>query len=102
MGAHATDNRIGGKRVYRARQEHPQSYSWWDTQAKRFSLRTCPKCGNLCTQGSYVPPSLIRDNSPRECGIVENCLLCGWETVHIWGIGGEPLTWNDLNYRKAR
>ncbi len=76
--------------------------SWWDAEARKYHLRTCPKCGNLCTRGIYIPPHMIQDNRPRECGVIENCLLCGWETVHIWGVGGEPYTWNERQTGKGR
>jgi len=98
MSAARTPDSIGGILLDRGRPIHTRrSYAWWDAQAQERSCRTCPKCGNRCTRGAYIPPHLIEDNAHRECGVIEHCLLCGWEVVHIWGMDGEPYTWTDTH-----
>lgn len=102
MSGRRTDNTIGGFRVNRAPQARPQPYSWWDRQARLRDGQPCSKCGNVCTRGLYVTASMIHDNAPRECAVVNNCVICGTENVIVWGVGGEPYTWHQTHTRNGR
>ena len=83
---------IGGTRVELAPLGRVKRVSWWDAEAKRLEGLECPKCHNPCTRGVYVSPFVLEDNAvARECGVVNNCLLCGTETVYRRGVDGIPV-----------
>ncbi len=65
-----------------------ESMRWWYAEAQKAFGRKCPKCGNACTQGLYVPP---HNSLNGECAVVNNCLLCGHEEIVRKGRNHAPL-----------
>jgi hypothetical protein len=63
----------------------PQGHEWWAAQAVSYAGRECPKCGHM-TSGEYLAPHDLLG----ECGIIEHCMLCGWEKCHMRGRHGRP------------
>jgi len=63
-----------------------KSVEWWQAQARQLTGNQCLKCGGF-TLGVYVPPSM---ENQLECAVVEQCRVCGWESVRVRGRGNEP------------
>lgn len=59
-------------------------YEWWVALSREI-IGKCPKCGAV-TEGKYIPV-----NSFHECGIVEQCRMCGWEKMRLKGLGRVPI-----------
>src|SRR5438034_615825 len=84
-------NTIGKITVTLEPPQQAMSSTWWVTEAKRLAGLACPKCGNRCTSGMYIAGHAIEDNQiAGECAVVNNCLLCGTETVYKRGVDCIP------------
>ena len=60
-------------------------HEWWVAQTLPYDGRECPKCAGL-TRGEYLAPG----DRLGECAVIEKCLICAWEAVHISGRHGRP------------
>jgi hypothetical protein len=63
----------------------PMSGEWWAEQAAQFT-GPCPRCKATWTESEYT----ISRTSFGECGIVQSCRMCGWETLQMKGRWGVP------------
>lgn len=63
----------------------PYPSEWWAAEATRLHGKPCPRCGGLTT-GQYIAPR----STMGDCGIVQACMLCGWERLVTWGRWGIP------------
>lgn len=62
----------------------PLPVAWWQAQAEKYT-GACPRCQGV-TRSQYIAPRTVMG----DCGVVQSCLLCGWERLQVWGRWGIP------------
>lgn len=94
---------IGKVKVSLEPRGTPMASTWWVTEANKLMGLPCPKCGNACTSGNYVAANSLGDNRVHgECAVVNNCLLCGTETVYKRGVDRVPKEASDMHMEQNR